>query len=176
MQVALRAMIAIAAAASCRAVPSAAPVPVEGSQDQLSKVSGEWSGRYWSKATGRHGIIKFRLPEHADTGFGEVEIVFSPGLRLVRDASSADGLKKVGDDPGPSTCTHISLKIIRVHQNQVQGMMAPYWDPDCDCRAQTVFEGQVLGDRIEGTYNSRRESADRRVVTGQWRVDREQQS
>ena len=161
-------------ATSCRPTPPASPVPVEGSQDQLSAVSGDWAGRYWSKATGRHGIIKFRLPEHAVTGFGEVEITFSPSIRLARDASAADGLKRhPTDDLEPSPCTVIALELVRVEQNQVRGTMAPYWDPDCDCRAQTVFEGKISGDEITGTFSSRRESSDRRVLTGHWRVERE---
>jgi hypothetical protein len=52
--------------------------------------------------------------------------------------------------------------------------MAPYWDPDCDCRAQTVFEGKISGNRITGSFSSRRESSDRRLLTGEWRVEREQ--
>jgi hypothetical protein len=50
--------------------------------------------------------------------------------------------------------------------------MAPYWDPDCDCRASTVFEGSISGDRITGTFRTERASSDQRVVSGKWRVDR----
>jgi hypothetical protein len=161
-------------AASCRLAPPASPVPVEGSPDQLSKVSGEWSGRYWSKATGRHGTIRFTLPEQADTGFGEVDITFSPALRAAQDASAAD---RTSCDPGaeldPHPCTSIALEVVRVEQNRVRGTLVPYWDPDCNCRAHTVFEGRISGDSIAGSFNTTRESTDRRILTGQWRVSRE---
>lgn len=54
----------IIAVASCRMTPPSPPVPVQGTHDDLMALSGEWSGRYWSKATGRHGTIRFSLPEH----------------------------------------------------------------------------------------------------------------
>jgi hypothetical protein len=150
-------------------------LPVEGTPAQLSAVAGEWAGRYWSEATGRHGIIRFSLGENADTAFGEVEITFSPSLRAARNASAADGNKNhPADDLEPDACTTIALTLVRVERNRVRGTMAPYWDPDCDCRAQTVFEGMISGDSISGSFSSRRESSDRRLLTGQWRVQREQ--
>jgi hypothetical protein len=149
-------------------------VPVEGSPGQLSAISGDWGGRYWSKATGRHGIIRFSLAENADTAFGEVEITFSPSLKAARNASAADGDKSHPTDLEPDVCTTIALTLVRVEQNLVRGTMAPYWDPDCDCRAQTVFEGKISGNIIAGTFSSRRASTDRRLLTGQWRVEREQ--
>jgi hypothetical protein len=169
------ALAAIMVATSCRLTPAAAPVPVEGNRDELAAVSGDWSGRYWSKATGRHGIIRFSLRENADTAFGEVEITFSPALEAARHASAVDGNKNLpAEDLQPEACTTIALTVVRVEQDGVRGTMAPYWDPDCECRAHTVFEGTISGDSITGTFSSRRESSDRRLLTGQWRVDREQ--
>jgi hypothetical protein len=151
---------------SCRMIPPAPPVPVQGTVDDLRVLSGEWTGRYWSQATGRHGTIRFSLPEHADTGFGEVEITFSPSLRLLRDASATDGLT-----PKPSTV--IDIRLVRVEGSRVRGTMAPYWDPDCDCRVRTVFEGVIAGDRVTGTFNTQRASSDRRILTGKWQAIRE---
>jgi hypothetical protein len=136
-------------------------------------LSGEWSGRYWSKDTGRRGTIRFSLAERADTGYGEVEITFSPALRLSREAAAADYPKGQVDELEPAPCTVIGITVVRIEKDLVRGMMAPYWDPDCDCRAQTVFEGHLGPNRISGTFSTRRESADRRLLTGQWRVDAE---
>jgi len=164
----------IMAVTSCRIIPPPPPVPVQGAHDDVMVLWGEWSGRYWSKATGRHGIIRFRLPEHADTGFGEVEISFSPSLSLAQDASAADALKRQSEEElAPGTCTVIDITLVRVESRRVRGTMAPYWDPDCNCRTRTVFEGKISGNRITGTFSSRRELSDRRILTGQWRVDRE---
>jgi len=49
--------------------------------------------------------------------------------------------------------------------------MAPYWDPDCDCRAQTVFEGKLARNRITGTFSTERESSES-ILTGEWRAER----
>ena len=156
----------IIAGTSCRVIPPPPPVPVQGRPDDVEVLSGEWSGRYWSKATGRHGTIRFSLPEHANTGSGEVEMTFSPSLHLLRDVSATDEL-----DPQPSTVIDITL--VRVEGGRVRGTMAPYWDPDCDCRARTVFEGKIVGDRITGTFSTQRASSDRKILTGEGQATRE---
>jgi hypothetical protein len=167
------ALAGVMAIASCRLAPPPAPVPVQGSQEELTAISGEWAGRYWSKVTGRHGTIQFRLPEHADTGFGEVEITFSPSLELARAASAVDDSKRrAAEDLDPGPCTVIDITLVRVEGDRVRGVMAPYWDPDCDCRTQTVFEGRISGNRITGTFSSQRASSDRRVLTGKWQAER----
>jgi hypothetical protein len=58
---------------ACRMTPAAPAVPVQGAQEEISAFSGDWVGCYSSKVTGRHGILRFNLPEHSDTGYGEVE-------------------------------------------------------------------------------------------------------
>jgi hypothetical protein len=160
--------------ASCRLMDPGSPVPLEGNRQDVSAVSGAWAGRYSSNATGRHGTIRFRMPEQADTGYGDVEITFSPSLRLTRNASASGAPKLNGEgEYEPSPCTVLSIKVVRVKGDEVRGTIAPYWDPDCDCRAQTVFEGKISGERIVGTFSSRRESSDRRVLTGVWQVERQ---
>jgi hypothetical protein len=158
-------LLALPAALSCHLPSAAAPVPVAGTQEDVVALSGEWEGRFWSKATGRHGTIRFSLPERADTGFGEVAITFSPSLRLTQSGAKRDEL-----DPKP--CTAIDIRLVRVEGGRVRGTMATYWDPDRDCRASTVFEGSILGDRITGTFRTERAPSDQRVVSGKWRVDR----
>jgi hypothetical protein len=144
--------------ASCRLMDPGSPVPLEGNRQDVSAVSGGWAGRYSSKAT----------------GYGDVEITFSPSLRLTRNASASDAPKLNGEgEYEPSPCTVLSIKVVRVKGDEVRGTIAPYWDPDCDCRAQTVFEGKISGERIVGTFSSRRESSDRRVLTGVWQVERQ---
>src|SRR5688572_5423334 len=101
--------------ASCRMTPSPAPVPLEGTQQELSALAGEWTGQYWSKDTGRRGVIRFAMPEAADTGHGEVEITFSPTLRLVQDAAALDpAATDPDDDPTPKPCTVLNIRIVRV--------------------------------------------------------------
>jgi hypothetical protein len=166
-------LLALGMATSCL-TPPAGPVPVQGAPEEVRALSGHWSGRYWSKDTGRRGTIRFSLAEQADTGYGEVEITFSPSLSLAEAAAKADALNPTpADEPAPTPCTVIDITLVRVESRRIRGTMAPYWDPDCNCRARTVFEGELSGNRVTGTFSSHRESNDRRILTGQWQVDRE---
>ncbi|MEO6057731.1 MAG: hypothetical protein ABIQ49_12910, partial [Gemmatimonadales bacterium] len=54
----------------------------------------------------------------------------------------------------------------------LRGTLAPYWDPDCDCRTRTVFEGALVQDHIAGTFTSRREAGGGIPLTGSWFADR----
>ena len=159
-------------ACACRMTPSPPPVPVEGDDEEISAFSGDWVGRYSSKATGRHGIIRFNLPEHADTGYGEVEITFSPSIRLNREAADVDSRAGVRKELAVEPCTVIGITLVRIEDNLVRGTMTPYWDPDCECRAHTVFEGELDRDRITGTFSTRRESGHTPVAVGEWRAER----
>ena len=47
------ALFSVAMSASCSMSPPAAPVPLQGTQEDVKALSGEWAGRYWSKGTGR---------------------------------------------------------------------------------------------------------------------------
>jgi hypothetical protein len=148
-------------------------VPVQGAEEEKSAFAGVWTGSYWSRAAGRHGTIRFTLPEHADTGYGEVEITFSPSLHLGREAAAADYPKAHPEELQPGGSTTIGITMVRIQRDRVQGTMAPYWDPDCECRAQTVFEGKLDATGIAGSFTIRREPADRRILTGEWRVEQE---
>jgi len=165
-------LVSMLGAGACRMAPSPPPVPVEGADEEISAFTGEWAGRYSSKATGRHGTIRFTLPENADTGFGEVEITFSPSLHLARDASSNDLPTEPPDELLPRPCTVVGITVVRIEDDEVRGTMAPYWDPDCDCRAYTAFEGKLARNRITGTFSSRRETSHQAMVAGEWRAER----
>jgi hypothetical protein len=158
-------------AGACRMTPAAPPVPVQGGDEEISAFSGEWVGRYSSKATGRHGIIRFNLPEHADTGYGEVEITFSPSLHLSRETQSADP-RSHPDELPPQPCTVVDITVVRIEGDSVRGTMTPYWDPDCECIAYTVFEGKLKGRVIVGTFSTTQESNQRRMIEGEWRGER----
>jgi hypothetical protein len=83
-------------------------------------------------------------------------------------------MKHSEEDYDSRPCTVLTIRVVRVERDEVRGTIAPYRDPDCNCRAQTVFEGTISGNRITGTFSSRRESSDRRILTGQWQVERKE--
>ena len=153
------------AGASCHARPRPGPVPVEGSRGDLSALAGIWTGQYWSEISGRRGTVRFRLRSGADTAYGEVDMTFSPALHVYGDDETADpALRR-------QPCTVIDIAVVRIEQRKIRGILAPYWDPDCDCRARTIFEGELVDDHIAGIFTSRRD-ADSIPVTGSWFANR----
>ena len=149
---------------ACGISPSPGPVPLEGPKQDLQALAGEWSGRYWSEGS-RHGTLTFRLRAGSDTARGEVNMSFAPALELYGERPE--------EDLSRAPCTTLDITIVRVRGATVRGSLAPYWDPDCDCRTRTVFEGQLTGDSVGGTFTSRRESSDVPALTGSWFVVRE---
>jgi hypothetical protein len=154
------------ASASCHVPPRTGPaVPVEGTRGDLSALAGTWTGQYWSEISGRRGTVRFRLQTGADTAYGEVEMTFSPALHVYHDDEIADpALRR-------EPCTAIDIAVVRIAQRKIRGVLAPYWDPDCDCRARTIFEGELADDHIAGSFTSRRD-ADSIPVTGSWFANR----
>jgi hypothetical protein len=152
--------LAVLLTAACGMSPAPPPVPVEGAPADLATLAGEWSGRYWAEGETRYGTLTFRFQAGADTARGQVQMTFAPALRLY-------GERK--DDPLARTpCTTMDIAIVRVAGDTVRGTLAPYWDPDCDCRTRTVFEGEVMDDSIAGTFTSRREVESAPVLKGSW--------
>ncbi|HEY9442945.1 MAG TPA: hypothetical protein VIQ25_06895 [Gemmatimonadales bacterium] len=154
--------------AACHAGPQATPVPMEGTPTDLSALTGTWIGSYRSESTGRHGAVTFRLRAGEDTARGEVEMTFSPALALYGQTRQADD-----EPPEGEFCRTIDIAIVRVKGNQIRGTLAPYWDPDCDCRTHTVFEGEVRREHIAGRFTSQRETDAAHAVTGEWFADRQ---
>jgi hypothetical protein len=98
--------------------------------------------------------VTFRLRAGEDTARGEVEMTFSPAREF---------------------CRTIEIAVVRVQGNQIRGTLAPYWDPDCDCRTRTVFEGELAREHIAGRFTSRRETDSAHPVTGEWLADRQRE-
>jgi hypothetical protein len=139
-------------------------MPVEGRHAEADAFVGRWPGVYRIPGEDRHGTLRFELRPGADTAYGEVEMTFARSLRLYRDETVHDLSR------APTTV--IDIAVVRLDGEKVHGTLAPYWDPDCDCRAVTVFEGERSGDRIAGTFTSRREGQDSVALRGEWSAER----
>ena len=146
---------------SCALPSTAGQVPVEGNVTERSALSGEWSGS-----------IRFSLAERADSGRGEVEITFSPALSSASTSGTVDDKGETVAETNPKPSTIINLKVVKVEGGHVQGTTVPYWDPDCNCRARSEFEGTLAEGQITGTFTIHREATHDRLLTGHWRADR----
>lgn len=152
-------------ALGCGVQPPAGPVPMEGSRVQLDSLSGDWEGTYRTRNGVRHGVLRFSLRPGADTAHGEVEITFSRALRLYGDPPDQDLPR--------SPCRVIEIALVRIEDGSIRGTLKPYWDPDCECRTVTVFEGRLSEPgRVEGTFTSRSGEDAPVRPTGDWAADR----
>jgi hypothetical protein len=143
------------------------PVPVVGSPLDLQRLAGEWLGEFSSVQTGRHGSIVFHLIAGTDSAHGDV--LMDPVVW---------GWPTRGGDPNQPTTAPtqmpraIDISMVRVSGNAVNGRLAPYNDPTCDCPLFTVFEGRLVADTLEGTYTSRHQAGGP-TQSGHWRVVRQ---
>jgi hypothetical protein len=159
------AMLLAALTMACAPRSTPGPVPVEGPREALS---GEWDGKYWTADSSRHGTLRFRLRPGADTAYGEVEMTFSRALRLYGD--------RPDEDLPRHPCTTIDIAVVRLEGPKIRGTLVPYWDPDCDCRTLTVFEGELAGDRVRGSFTSRTGPDAPPRLRGHWLAERRRDS
>ena len=153
--------LVIALAGACGIRSRAEPVPVEGPRVELDSLIGDWKGKYRASGASRHGILRFSLRPGADTAYGEVEITFARALRLYGDPP---------EESLPRTpCRVLQIAFVRMDAGAIRGTLAPYWDPDCECRSLAVFEGRLTApDRVEGTFTSRRAPDGPALLSGRW--------
>lgn len=143
--------------AACAFRPPA--VPVLGDTGDLARLSGEWSGEYWSVDSGRSGSILFRLAAGSDSATGDVLMI-----------QQGQAVHPHADDQHPMS-EYLPITFVRVAGSQVRGVLEPYRDPNCGCLLDTSFEGVLGGDTIAGTYRSRHVETGT-VQDGRWRVRR----
>lgn len=122
-------------------------VEVKGKETETAKLAGEWEGTYEGKESGRTGTVKFSLQLGMHTAEGEV---FMGGE------------------------TPLKIQFIDVEGGQIQGTIAPYTDPNCNCQVETSFIGIVDGDQIKGEFSTK-VGATGQIQTGSWQVTRKAQ-
>jgi len=147
------------AVASCAA---ATVVPVAGPAADIVALAGEWSGTYSNPDLNREGTIWFKLVEGEDHAHGDVRMI-APGSAIPYGPENP--LRQPRED-----VQFLAITFVRVSATDVRGVLDPYWDPEAGCVAKTTFRGQLRGDRIDGTFETR--LATGTVVTGRWKAAR----
>jgi hypothetical protein len=151
--------------AACRYQPT--PVVLQGTPADIAALHGEWVGEYSSPESGRSGSIVFTVVAGTDTAHGDVVMTTSRGQAIVAaDASSPEHARH------SASPTILRIRFVRVFGGMVEGEMEAYIAPDCQCVVQTVFQGTVTQNMIEGDYVTRSESGLRQQ--GRWTVWRRQ--
>ena len=156
----------VLAVACARMTPAGAPIGLEGPRQGLAALTGTWAGSYRSQGNAGYGRISFELTEGADSARGYVEMDFSPALRLYGETADGGDLRR-------QPCTRLDISVVRVSADSLRGTLAPYWNPACDCRTRTVFEGRLQGSRIAGVFTTLLGSGDSVVAAGRWVAERQ---
>lgn len=158
------ALMALLGGAAC-AGPSM-PVPVSG---DIARLTGQWTGEYESRASGRVGSIVFTLEAGKDTARGDVIMIPATlGQPVEIMEAMPPGV------PGGETLRSrlLTIAFVQATATRVQGRLDPYRDPECGCELVTTFTGSLSGDVLEGTYQSFHKETGK-VVSGTWRVTRQ---
>ncbi len=149
------------ALAACRYHPE--PVPMAGTPADLQRIAGHWEGEYVGRESQRIGIITFDITAEADSAFGSVLLTANDPERPLRHADpSALHLRHATSDQ----LLHITF--VAVSGSRIRGELEAYIAPDCACVAHTTFTGRLDGDRISGTFVTRRQSGPDQG--GSWRL------
>ena len=147
------------ATAACAVHPK--PLPVLGTAPDISALAGDWAGEYRSAETRRTGHITFTLAAGRDTAFGDVIMVppveefpvHEPGFPTIKMRAQPQVL---------------TIRFVRVEGDSISGQIAPYQDPECECRIATTFRGRLRGNRIDGDFVTRHTSRDDSMQKGVW--------
>lgn len=155
--------LAVVLAVGCRTAPQR-PVQLQGEPIAIAWLAGTWTGEYWNGAGGRGGSLSFTLRGGSDNLYGDVTMLL-PRREQVRAADPTDPRAMQVSWP-----RELQIEVIAVHADSIEGVLAPYVAPDCDCTVTTRFLGQVRGDRVAGTFQTR--AGGRTLAEGEWELKR----
>ena len=121
------------------------PVQVIGTPSDLTTLTGEWTGSYESRATGRSGSITFHLTADPKGAHGDVVMV--PRRQVDYDQPAGQHV------PMASSASVLSIEFVRIASGEISGRIATYADPEENgATLETHFTGRADGDWIEGTF------------------------
>ncbi len=135
----------------------------------VEMLNGEWFGDYLvDEPRGRRGTIVFKLIAEEDHAHGSVVMIPEGSTRAYE--------RYHGDAPVPiragATLSQVlTIRFVRAIDGVVTGQLDPYWDPDRDCSASTLFTGSVQDGIIAGTFTTRFGTGVAEV-SGRWKVTR----
>jgi len=156
-------LLALATAAFLACSSNPKPISMMGSPEDISLMVGSWIGTYEAEDGNRSGTIQFELDRDEDTASGRVEMYFG-----VFDPASPIEQQDV-------VSIRLAISFIQLGSGFVSGRLSPYLDPTCECMIETLFQGKLLGDVIEGTFSSHGTNQ-RLLRSGSWKVIRASRS
>ncbi len=117
-------------------------VAVEGKDDDLVKLTGDWQGEYKGNESGRSGTVQFSLQLGSHIAEGQVIM---------------------------GGTTPLKVEFVSISKGQLKGTIAPYTDPNCSCQVATTFLGTMGDKTVNGTFETKI-STTGQTQTGTWFV------
>jgi len=146
-----------AALLACSSNPK--PISMMGSPEEISHMVGSWIGTYNADDANRSGTIQFELERDAETATGLVVMYFG-----VVDPATPPEQQEIQS-------VRLAISFIQLGDGFVSGRLSPYMDPACECMIETLFQGKLDGDTIEGTFSSH--GVNQHLLrSGKWTVQR----
>ena len=155
--------LAVALITGCGST-SQMPVRLQGDPASMARLAGTWTGQYWGGGGGRGGSLSFTLRSGTDSLYGDVTMIDSRGQQI-RAADQTGEHAMHARSP-----QHLRIDFVAVRADSVRGVLEPYVAPDCNCTVSTTFFGQVRGNEIKGTFQTR--SGGRVQAEGAWEMKR----
>jgi len=161
----LAVIMGIATVGGCAHMP---PVRVNASPADMEMLAGEWKGDYASPALGRRGSIEFKLVASSGQAYGDVLMIPQNSTQPYEPSTLGNPSPQAGMPTGTQLLT---IRFVRAESGEINGMLDPYWDPDRNCHAYSVFHGAMAKGVIEGTFTTTFECG-AGEATGRWQVTR----
>jgi hypothetical protein len=127
------------------------PVQLEATPADLELLAGQWNGEYESATLGRHGTIEFKLVAGEAQASGDV-VMIPQGSDRPYQRSTLDHPPRGAD--GLPESQILTIHFVRASGGVISGMLDPYWDPDRNCEARTIFSGSQVEWSIQGTFRT----------------------
>ncbi len=152
--------------AGCMHMPT---VALDATPADMEVLAGRWAGEYSSAALGRRGSIEFELSAAEGQARGGVVMTPQNSSRPYAPASLGRPSDTSTTQPASQLLT---IRFVRASSGEISGMLDPYWDPDRNCEAMSVFRGYLAKDAIEGTFTTRFDCG-AGEASGTWRVTKQ---
>lgn len=143
------------------------PVQLEATRTDWAALAGDWRGHYTVTGRDRHGLIEFRLKALEHEASGDVLMISDRSGGPITGMPPRDG----APFRRPVDSQLLAIQFVAAEHGLVRGNLAPYWDPDRECRAWASFLGSVDGHVITGSFLSVCDDGVR-ILGGRWRVER----
>jgi len=149
--------VLVALIAACSSNPQ--EIAIVGEREDVERLVGSWRGEYRADDGSRSGTIEFHLSRDSETAVGSV-VMYTHEVQSTQPGR---------DDIARSQ--RLAIRFIQSGKGYVSGRLDPYEDPRCQCMIETLFDGRLKGDVIEGTYRSKG-VYEPFLRTGTWKVTR----